>query len=92
MTRRDITLELLPSERAALLEWNYTPEVREQLEALAGSDALESITVAPSVLRWLASDLDHAIVKRGCRDDVVIELAERLEYVERTGDGKLDSW
>ena len=31
---RAIELELLPHERAALLKWNHTPEVRDQLEAL----------------------------------------------------------
>ena len=92
MTVREITLELLPRERAALLRWNFTPDIRAQLEALAESDAVESITVTASLVRWLESDLNHAILKRGCRDEVVIELADRLEYVERTGDGKLDRW
>ena len=40
MTHREIELELLPRERAALLRWNFTPEVREQLEPLAASDAV----------------------------------------------------
>lgn len=92
MNRREIKLELLPCERAALLRWNFTLEVRSQLEALADSDAVESITLAASIVRWLESDLNHAILKRGCRDEVVIDLADRLEYVERTGDGRLDSW
>ena len=92
MNRREIILELLPSERAALLRWNFTPEVREQLEALAESDAVESIIITASLVRWLESDLNHAILKRDCHDEVVIELADRLEYVERTGNGKLDRW
>jgi hypothetical protein len=87
-----IQLELLPDERHALLQWNFTPEVRSQLEACAASDDVESIIIPRSILRWLTSDLNHAIVKRGCRDEVVIELAERLEYVEESGDGSLDSW
>ena len=33
-------------------------------------------------VHWLASDLTHAIVKRGCRDADVIDLSERLDYVE----------
>ena len=92
MASNDIELELLPCERNALLQWTLTPEVRSQLEALASSDDAESITVAPSVLRWLTSDLNHAIVKRGCRDQDVIDLAERLEYVEDSRDGRLESW
>jgi len=89
-TRRDIEIELLPHERDVLLKWNYTPEVRSQLEALASSDGVGSIRVARYVLDWLVSDLNHAIVKQGCRDEDAIELCERLEYVERTGDGRLD--
>ena len=92
MANREIELELLPEERAALLQWNFIPEVRSQLEALTSSDNVESITVARSVIRWLESDLNHAIIKKGCRDEVVIELSDRLEYVDRTGDGNLDGW
>ena len=89
-TRSEIEIELLPHERDVLLKWNHTPEVRVQLEALASSDGVGSIRVARYVLGWLVSDLNHAIVKRGCRDQDAIELCERLEYAERTGDGRLD--
>lgn len=87
---REITIELLPYEREALLKWDCTPEVRSQLESFASSDNVETITVALYVVGWLSSDLTHAIVKRGCRDLDVIELCERLEYIEQTGDGRLD--
>jgi hypothetical protein len=40
----------------------------------------------------MASDLTHAIVKKGCRDSVAIDLAERLAYVEQSRDGRLESW
>jgi hypothetical protein len=43
-------------------------------------------------VNWLASDLTHAIVKGGCRDQDVFDLSERLDYVEQTGDGSLDGW
>jgi hypothetical protein len=92
MATNAIHLELLPEERNALLQWNFTPEVRAQLEALASSDDVETIIIPRSLVRWLSSDLNHAIVKRGCRDEVVIELAERLEYVEESGRGSLNSW
>jgi hypothetical protein len=90
MPRGSIKLELLPHERAALLKWNFTPRVRDQLEACASSDDVETITLSPVDLNWLASDLTHAIVKRGCRDADVIELSERLDYVEQSGNGSLD--
>ena len=86
-----IEVELLPHERAALLKWNYTPDVRSQLELFASSDDVETITIPRSIICWLVSDLNHAIVKRGCRDEDVIELSYRLEYIERTSDGRLNS-
>ncbi len=89
---REIDLELTPQERAALLRWNFTPEVREQLEALTTSDAVETITVLPFEVRWLESDLNNAILEKGCRDEVVFELADRLAYVDETGDGSLAGW
>jgi hypothetical protein len=92
MPRRPFELELLPHERAALLKWNFTPQVREQLEACASSEDVETITLSPVDLNWLASDLTHAIVKRGCRDADVVDLSERLDYVEQSGDGSLDGW
>ena len=42
---RKIKLELLPHERAAVLKWNYTPEVRDQLEACALSEDVKTIIV-----------------------------------------------
>ena len=89
---RAIELELLPHERAAMLKWNYIPEVRDQLEACASSEDIETITITSTDVRWLASDLTHSIVKRGCRDQDVIDLSERLDYVDETGDGSLDGW
>jgi hypothetical protein len=92
MARKNIKLELLPWERAALLQWTLIREVRSQLEALASSDGVNSIILSPTILNWLASDLTHAIVKKDCRDELVFELSERLDYVDRTHDGSLDSW
>ena len=92
MTRRhEIKLELLPHERAALLKWNYTPEVREQLEACENKE-VATIKLTPTDIHWLASDLTHAIVKGGCRDQDVFDLSERLDYVDESGDGSLDGW
>jgi hypothetical protein len=90
---RQIRLELLPHERAALLKGNFTiDEVRAQLQACASSEDVETITMDSVDVNWLASDLTHAIVKRGCRDQDIIDLSERLDYVDDTGDGTLDGW
>ena len=92
MTPRKIKLELLPWEREVLLKWNYTPEIRSQLEAKASSQGVETITITRVDLNWLASDLNHAIVKRGCRDEAAFDLSERLDHADQSGDGRLDGW
>jgi hypothetical protein len=92
MARKNIPLELLPEERAVLLKWIFIPEVRSQLEAFASSDDVGTISVTPTDLNWLVSDLHHAIVKKGCRGSIAIDLSERLEFIEQTHDGRLESW
>ena len=93
MERRRIRIELLPHERAALLKGNFTiDEVCDQLKACASSPNVETITFTATDVHFLAGDLTHAIVKRGCRDQDVIDLSERLDYVDQSGDGTLDGW
>jgi len=53
---------------------------------------VETIRMTAVDVHFLAGDLTHAIVKRGCRDQDVIELSERLDYVDDTGDGSLANW
>ena len=86
----EITIELLPHERRALLKWDCTPEVRSQLKSFGPSDDIETITVEPYVVGWLLSDLTRAILDHDCRDQDVIDLCDRLEYIKETGDGLLD--
>ena len=92
MASKSITLELLPEEREVLLKWIFIPEVRSQLEAIGSSEHVETIQVTPTDIHWLAGDLNHAIVKKGCRDQVAIDMAERFEFIEESRDGRLDSW
>ena len=90
---RKITVELLPHERAALLRGNFTlDDVCEQLRACDSSPHVETITFTASAVHFLASDLNHAIVKRGCRDADIIALSERFDYVDDTSDGTLERW
>ena len=86
----EITIELLPHEREAFLRWHCTPEVRSQLKSFGPSDDIETITVEPYVVGWLLSDLTRAILDHDCRDQDVIDLCDRLEYIKETGDGLLD--
>jgi len=90
---RQIRLELLPHERAVLLKGNFViDDVRTQLESCAASEDIETITVAAVDVHFLACDLTHVIVKHGCRDQDLIDLSERLDYVDASGDGSLDGW
>ena len=56
------------------------------------SDDVETITLSSVDVDWLASDLNHALVKHVCRDQDVIDVSERLDYVDDSGDGSLDGW
>lgn len=85
-----IEIELLPEERSLLLRWTSPFEdVESQLKSFRSSDAVESVTISPYFLGLLIGDLSHAVTKRGCRDEAVFELCDRLEYIERSGDGLL---
>ena len=93
MGRRKIAIELLPHERQPLLKGKFTiDEVCDQLKACVSSPEVETITFTATDVHFLAGDLNHAIVKRGCRDDDIIDLSERLDYIEETGDGSIDGW
>lgn len=68
MSRSPIHLELLPHERAALLKFCFGTGICDQLEACASSSGMQTMTINRLHPNWLASDLTHEIVKRGCRD------------------------
>ena len=91
MTESPIEIELLPHERARLLKWGYPFEdVKEQLKAAQVSRGVANITITLYYLGLLIGDLSNAITKRSCRDEAVFDLCDRLEYIERSGDGSLD--
>ena len=92
MARQNIQRHMPPEDRDALLKWISNPEVRSQLEAVAACDHVMSITVTPTDLNWMASDLTHAIVTKGCRDSLAIDLSERLEHAHESRDDRLESW
>ncbi len=90
MASNKISIDLLPDERAVLRKWTFPfDDLASQLESFGSSQGIETITISPYFLELLIGDLTHAIVKRGCRDADVLELCDRLEYVEQSGDGTL---
>ena len=92
MTDRGILVELLPQEREVMLRCILTPEVRDQLQPLVASQDVETIRLDRVLVHWIAGDLTHAIVKGGQRGQAIIDLSERFDYIDDTGDGRLDSW
>lgn len=85
-----ISIDLLPEERALLLKWTYPfADLESQLKSFGASEGILAVTISPYFLGLLIGDLSHALVKCGCRDAAVIELCDRLQYVERSGDGEL---
>jgi hypothetical protein len=73
-----------------LLRWTFpSTDLASQLQSFASSDGIAAVTISPYCLALLLGDLKYAIVDRGCRDTVVREPCDRLEYVEQTGDGEL---
>ena len=88
-----IEIELLPEERELLLQYGYPfPDAKAQLEKHAASDDFEVLTISHFYLNQMIGDLSYSINKRtkgGIQRDL-IELCDRLESVERYGDGEID--
>ena len=88
-----IEIQLLPEEQALLLQYGYPfePE-KKQLQRLVARDDIGTITISPFYLDKLIGDLCYSINKRtrGRVQQQLIDLCDRLEYAERTGDGMLD--
>ena len=88
-----IEIQLLPEEQALLLKYGYPFEQEKtQLETLAASDQIGSITISQFYLEQLIGNLSYSINKRtrGRLQQDLIDLCDRLEYAERSGDGMLD--
>lgn len=88
----DIPVQLRRRERAILRKWNATPDVQDQLAAIAPKVDVATIQLTRVDLDWLIGDLNHALVKLGCHDEAAYDLCERLEFILETGDGTLQAW
>ena len=90
--RETIQIELLPEEQELLLKYGYPfePEKR-QLSKLIARSRIGRLSISPFYLERLIGDLCHSIKHSSGRlQDQLAELCDRLEYIERTGDGTLD--
>ncbi len=90
-----LEIELLREERELLLKYGYPfNDARTQLEAAASSSDVEVLIISRFYLNQLIGDLSYSVNKRtkGKTQHDLNELCDRLEIVERYGDGELDVW
>ncbi len=89
-----LEIELLPPERKLLLKYGYPfDDARQQLESMVKSKrVVETLVISRYYLNLLIGDLCHAINKgtKGKVPSALYDLCDRLESVERWGDGELD--
>jgi hypothetical protein len=83
MAREIIDMQLTPDERSLLLRYGYPFERIER--------ALRACAVSPNI-EILIGDVCRSInqMDGGVTQDQLLDLCDRLEAVERQGDGMLD--
>ena len=94
MARETIELPLTSKERALLLRYGYPFEQIElALKACESSCEIEIIAMDRFELERLIGDVCRSInqMKGGTTQDQLLDLCDRLEAAERSGDGMLDT-
>lgn len=93
MPREMIEIPLTPAERALLLRYGYPLEQMERaLKACAVSQDVEIVPISRFELEHLIGDVCRSInhMHGGATQDRLLDLCDRLEAIERTGDGMWD--
>lgn len=88
-----IKIQFTPQERSLILRHGYPFEgIRQAFEAYQQSRKIEIIPVDHFELERLIGDLCISIndMDGGHLQDQLLNLCDRLEAIERTGDGMLD--
>lgn len=94
MAKKKISIQLTPSDRSLLLRHGYPFEgIAQSLKACESSRGIEIIQVDTFELEQLIGDVCRSInhMKNGRTQDLLVELCDRLEAAERSGDGMLDT-
>lgn len=94
MRRETIDIQLTAEERSLLLQHGYPFEQIEQaLKAWASSRDIEIVPMDRFELERLIGDVCRSInhMKSGATQNQLLELCDRLEYAEESGDGMLDT-
>lgn len=90
-----LEIELLPEERELILQYGYPfSDAKEQLKKHASSPDVEVLVISRFYLQQMLGDLAYSINKRtkGKVQRALNDLCDRLEMVDRYGDGELDEW
>ena len=93
MERNFIEVHLTPEERSLLLRYGYPFEqIAQALKACESSGDIEIIPTDPFELERLIGDLCISIndMKGGRLQNELLNLCDRLEAAEKSGDGMLD--
>lgn len=94
MSREGVVIQLTPAERSLLLRHGYPfAQSEAALKACAKSRNIESVLIDGFNLRQLIINLCYSIneTKPGRLQSRLVKLCDRLEAVERYGDGDLDT-
>jgi len=94
MASKQFKIELDPDEVRIILQYGYPEDpLARQLRPVAESDELSVVKIDKFCLEMLIGQLSRTYNHDEAGDDEeeVLDLCERLEYVERTGDGKYET-
>ncbi len=86
-------IQLLPEERELILKHGHPFERLEKaLGRWSTSAAIKTIAMSRWELEMLIGELSRSFNhgEAGGDEDAVLDLCDRLEYAEQTGDGDLD--
>ena len=86
-------VQLLREERDLILKYGYPFErLSKALRRWPACDEIKRISLSDYELAMLIGELSRSINhgEAGQEEDALIDLCDRLEYVERSGDGDLD--
>lgn len=95
MAHELIDMQLTPEERSLLLRYGYPfDQIRQALEACASSDDIAIVPLDSFELERLIGDVSISInqLNGGRLQGQLLDLCERLEYAEQTGDGMLETF
>ena len=93
MERETIDIQLTAEERSLLLRHGYPfQRIEQALKACASSRDIEIVPMDLFELERLIGDVSRSInhMKSGATQNQLLELCDRLEYAEESGDGMLE--